>query len=483
MKSEEFRKNGHSLIDWMADYMENIENFDVRSQVNPGDILSVLDDEPPVEGEPMEDIFDDFKKKIIPGMTHWQHPSFFAYFPANSSPPSVLAEMLTATLGAQCMLWQTSPSATEMETRITGWLQKMAGLPLGLHGVIQDSASSATLCALLTAREKVTDWRTNKEGMTSLSSSLIVYTSEEAHSSTEKGAKIAGFGKDSVRLIRTDNQFKMCPEALRSAVVEDISKGCTPTCVVASMGTTGVGATDPLKAIGKVCKEYKIFLHVDAAWAGSALILPEERGMAEGIEMADSIVFNPHKWLLTNFDCSAHYVKQPESLIRTLSILPEYLKSREQDQVIDYRDWSVPLGRRFRALKLWFVIRSYGVKGLQKIIRNHIKLAEYAATWIDEDPEFELVSPRSLSLLNFRFRPKNIAKSADIDGLNEDLLIRLNDSGRVYFTQNRVRGKFTIRWSIGQTNTQLKHVKNAWSLIKRVSSNLNQIDSVTINRD
>ena len=447
MKSEEFRKNGHALIDWMADYMDPVENFDVRSQVNPGDILSLLDDEPPLDGEPMENIFEDFKKKIIPGMTHWQHPSFFAYFPANSSPPSVLAEMLTSTLGAQCMLWQTSPAATEMETRITGWLQKMTGLPTDLHGVIQDSASSATLCALLTAREKATDWRTNKEGMNSLSSSLIVYTSEEAHSSTEKGAKIAGFGKDSVRLIRTGNNFEMCPEALRRTIVEDISNGYTPACVVASMGTTGVGATDPLKAIGQLCKEYEIFLHVDAAWAGSALILPEERWMAEGIEMADSIVFNPHKWLLTNFDCSAHYVKQPELLIRTLSILPEYLKSREQDQVIDYRDWSVPLGRRFRALKLWFVIRSYGVKGLQKIIRNHIKLAQHAATWMDEDPEFELVSPRSLSLLNFRFRPKNITKSADIDLLNEDLLNRLNDSGRVYFTQNRVRGKFTIRWS------------------------------------
>ena len=483
MKSEEFRKNGHALIDWMADYMDSVENFDVRSQVNPGDILSLLDDEPPLDGEPMENIFEDFKKKIIPGMTHWQHPSFFAYFPANSSPPSVLAEMLTSTLGAQCMLWQTSPAATEMETRITGWLQKMTGLPTDLHGVIQDSASSATLCALLTAREKATDWRTNKEGMNSLSSSLIVYTSEEAHSSTEKGAKIAGFGKDSVRLIRTGNNFEMCPEALRRNVVEDISNGYTPACVVASMGTTGVGATDPLKAIGQLCKEYEIFLHVDAAWAGSALILPEERWMAEGIEMADSIVFNPHKWLLTNFDCSAHYVKQPELLIRTLSILPEYLKSREQDQVIDYRDWSVPLGRRFRALKLWFVIRSYGVKGLQKIIRNHIKLAQHAATWMDENPEFELVSPRSLSLLNFRFRPKNITKSADIDLLNEDLLNQLNDSGRVYFTQNRVRGKFTIRWSIGQTNTQLKHVENARSLIKRISSNLNQIDSARINSD
>ena len=472
MNTEEFRKNGHAMIDWMAEYMDSVENFNVRSQVEPGDILSLLEKDPPFEGESMDGIFEDFKEKILPGITHWQHPSFFAYFPANSSPPSVLAEMLTATLGAQCMLWQTSPAATEMETRLTDWLRKMTGLPSGLRGVIQNSASSATLCALLTAREKATNWRTNKEGMRSLSSSLIVYTSEEAHSSTEKGAKIAGFGANNIRLINTGERFEMCPKALKKKVLEDISNGNIPACVVASMGTTGVGAIDPLKAIGEVCKKYNIFFHVDAAWAGSALILPEERWMAEGIEMADSIVFNPHKWLLTNFDCSAHFVKDPDALIRTLSILPEYLKSREQEKIIDYRDWSVPLGRRFRALKLWFVIRSYGIKGLQEIIRNHIKMAQQAEAWIDADPDFELVTPRSLSLFNFRFHPQNLNNLRDVDGLNENLLNRLNDTGRVYFTQNRVRGKYTIRWSIGQTNTKPIHVKKAWSVIKQTANSL-----------
>jgi aromatic-L-amino-acid decarboxylase len=472
MKSDEFRKNGHAMINWMAEYMESVENFPVRSQVKPGDIASSLPIDPPVEGESMEIIFEDFKEKILPGITHWQHPSFFAYFPANSSPPSVLAEMLTSTLGAQCMLWQTSPAATEMETRLTDWLRRMTHLPSGLHGVIQDSASSATLCALLTARERATDWQSNKNGMTALSANLMVYTSEEAHSSTEKGAKIAGFGKDNVRLISTDENFSMCPKALKTAIINDLTDGHIPTCVVASMGTTGVGAVDPLKDVGDICKQYNLFFHVDAAWAGSALILPEENWMAEGIEMADSIVFNPHKWLLTNFDCSVHYVKNPDDLIRTLSILPEYLKSKDQEKIIDYRDWSVPLGRRFRALKLWFVIRSYGVKGLQEILRNHIKMACEAEKWIKESSDFELVAPRSLSLFNFRYCPAEITSQFEIDQLNERLLNQLNDTGEVYFTQNRVRGIYAIRWSIGQTNTLPIHIEKAWSTIQHVARGL-----------
>ena len=472
MDIDEFRKHGHQLIDWMADYMDTVEKLPVRSQVKPGEISNRLKEKPPTNGEPMENIIDDFKTTILPGITHWQHPRFFAYFPANSSPPSVLAEMLTATLGAQCMLWQTSPAATEMETRMMQWLASMIDLPKKFSGVIQDSASSATLCALLTAREKATSWKTNELGFMTISRKLIVYTSEEAHSSTEKGAKIAGFGKDNIRFIPTDNKFSMCANTLRKEIQSDLDKGFVPTCVVASIGTTGVGAVDPIKKIATLCKEFDIFLHIDAAWAGAAMILPEHRSMADGIELADSIVINPHKWLLTNFDCSAHFVKDPDALTSTLSILPEYLKSKESEDIIDYRDWSIPLGRRFRALKLWFVIRYYGVGGLQKMIRKHIEFASQVEEWINDSKNFELVAPRSLSLLNFRLLSKQSGKVLDIDKLNLKLLNDLNDSGTTYFTQNRVRGHFAIRWSIGQTNTELRHVKDAWAQIQQTASSI-----------
>ena len=370
------------------------------------------------------------------------------------------------------MLWQTSPAATEMETRMMQWLASMIDLPKKFSGVIQDSASSATLCALLTAREKATSWKTNELGFMTIAKKLIVYTSEEAHSSTEKGAKIAGFGKDNIRFIPTDNKFSMCANTLRKEIQSDLDKGFVPTCVVASIGTTGVGAVDPIKKIATLCKEFDIFLHIDAAWAGAAMILPEHRLMADGIELADSIVINPHKWLLTNFDCSAHFVKDPTALTSTLSILPEYLKSKESEDIIDYRDWSIPLGRRFRALKLWFVIRYYGVGGLQKMIRKHIEFASQVEEWINDSKNFELVAPRSLSLLNFRLLSKQSGKVLDIDKLNLKLLNDLNDSGTTYFTQNRVRGHFAIRWSIGQTNTELRHVKDAWAQIQQTASSI-----------
>ena len=473
MDIDEFKKHGHRLVDWMAEYMGSVGKLPVRSQVKPGQITDLLQEKPPKKGESMDSILEDFETNILPGVTHWQHPKFFAYFPANSSPPSVLAEMLTATLGAQCMMWQTSPAATEMETRIMEWLSEMIGLPNDFRGVIQDSASSATLCALLTAREKITGWTVNKSGFNAENSKLTVYTSEEAHSSTEKGAKIAGFGRDNIRFIRTDSLFGMCADTLRAQILSDLEQGALPTCVVASIGTTGVGAVDPIRKIASVCDEFDLFLHVDAAWAGSAMILPEQKAVADGVELADSIVINPHKWLLTNFDCSAHFVKDPEALVRTLTILPEYLKNNESENIIDYRDWSIPLGRRFRALKLWFVIRYYGVEGLQEIIRKHIKLASQVEEWINRSSNFELVTPRSLSLINFRFLPEQNGKFLDIDKLNLKLLNELNDSGSVYFTQNRVRGDFVIRWSIGQTNTELRHVEDAWIQVQKIASSLN----------
>jgi aromatic-L-amino-acid decarboxylase len=471
MSPEEFRRHAHSLVEWMATYMETVEEYPVRAQTAPGDIASKLPETPPATGEPMELILEEFKSDIIPGITHWQHPRFFAYFPANSSPPSILAEMLTATLGAQCMLWQTSPAATEMESRVLDWLRQMTGLPEGMSGVIQDSASGAILCALLTARENATGWNANEQGL-GKQPGLTVYTSNQTHSATEKNVKIIGLGRENLRLIDVDEHFSLRPDILEESIKADLSTGHVPACVVASLGATGVGAVDPLRAIGEICQRHNIFLHVDAAWAGTAWLLPEQRWMLDGIEYADSVVFNPHKWMLTNFDCSAHFVRDPDALVRTLSILPEFLKSREQGAVIDYRDWSVPLGRRFRALKLWMVIRSYGVEGLRRIIRNHINLAAALEQWIEAEPDFELMAPRSLALINFRYHPVGVDEPEKLDRLNAALLERINDDGRIYLTQNRIHGRSAIRFSIGQTNTEERHVREGWAVITEIARSL-----------
>ena len=463
MEIEEFRTQAHLLVDWMADYMENVESYSVRAQTVPGQVAATLSEGPPAKAETLDAIMADFERDILPGITHWQHPRFFAYFPANSSPPSVLAEMLTATIGAQCMLWQTSPAATEMETRITDWLRQMIGLPESFHGVIQDSASSAILCAILTAREQVIGWRGNEDGLAGCPP-IIIYTSDQTHSATEKGAKIAGLGRNNVRVIPSDPiTFAIRPDELENAIIKDKSAGKLPACVIANLGSTGVGAMDDLEAVGEIAIRHGIFSHVDAAWAGSALILEEHRHLLKGIKRFDSFVFNPHKWLMTNFDCSAHFVKDPEALVRTLSINPAYLLSREGNEVIDYRDWSIPLGRRFRALKLWFVIRSYGVDGLKRIIRNHIKMAEHLERQIAGDPDFELMAPRQLSLLNFRYAP---AGADDLDSLNARLLNAINDDGVTYLTQNLINGSYSIRFQIGQTFTEHKHVDTAWQRVR-----------------
>lgn len=470
MTPEEFRTHAHAMVDWMADYLDSIEQRPVRAQTAPGEVAARLPNAPPEAGEAMERIFSDFEADILPGITNWQHPSFFAYFPANSSPPSILAEMLTATLAAQCMLWQTSPAGTEMETRMMEWLRDMLDLPSQFQGVIHDSATSATLAALLTAREKATGWRANEDGLASLGADglrLTVYVSEEAHSSIEKTMKIAGYGVENLRKISTDEGFAMRPEALAQAIETDIAAGLTPACVTACVGGTGTGAMDPLRPIGELCHKHSIWFHVDAAWAGSALILPEWRHLVDGLERADSFVFNPHKWLFTNFDCTAYFVADTEALERTLSLVPEYLRSRETGHVIDYQNWSVPLGRRFRALKLWFVIRSYGVDGLRKMIRNHIALAAGLFEQVSKEPGFEIMSPLRLSLFSFRYRPQGMDDEQQLDALNLDLIERLNDTGEIYLTQNRVRGKFAIRFQVGQTSTEQRHVDAAWALIKQ----------------
>ncbi|MCU0460072.1 MAG: pyridoxal-dependent decarboxylase, partial [Bacteroidales bacterium] len=363
MDSNEFRRQGHAVVEWIARYLENIEKYPVKSGVKPGDVINALPELPPSGSESFDLFLRDFDEIIMPGITHWQSPNFFAYFPANSSPPSVLAEMLTAALGAQCMVWETSPAAAELEERMMDWLRVMTGLPEGFEGVIQDSASSATLAALITAREKSTGFRSNREGLRE-TGRLRVYASAQAHSSVEKGAGVAGFGRENLVRVAVRDDYSIDPEALDKAIEKDIAGGFIPCCVVACMGTTGTTAVDPLRPVGEICRKHGIWLHVDAALGGSALLLPEMRWMADGIEYADSFVFNPHKWMFTNFDCSAYFVRDAASLIRTFEILPEYLKTRTRGQVNDYRDWGIPLGRRFRALKLWAVIRTYGVENL-----------------------------------------------------------------------------------------------------------------------
>ena len=410
----------------------------------------------------------------MPGITHWQSPNFFAYFPANSSPPSVLAEMLTSALGAQCMLWETSPAAAELEERMMEWLRTMTGLPEEFEGVIQDSASSATLAALITAREKITGFRSNSEGLSD-AGRLRIYVSTQTHSSVEKGAGVAGFGRSNLVRVDVRDDFSMDPEALERAIEKDLAAGYIPCCTVATIGTTGTTAVDPLRAVGEICHRHGIWLHVDAALGGTALLLPEMRWMSDGMEYADSFVFNPHKWMFTNFDCSAYFVRDAASLIRTFEILPEYLKTRTRGKVNDYRDWGIPLGRRFRALKLWAVIRTYGVEGLQAAIREHLRLAKMLAGLIEAEKDFELMAPVPLNTVCFRYRPDGMSDS-EADSLNERINHALNDSGKIYLTHTKVHGRYVMRMVTAQTNVTEHHVTEAWNLIRECASALSAQD-------
>ena len=467
MDNQSFREQAHLMVDWMADYMGEVENFPVKSQVQPGAIYQSLPGQAPSEGEEMSAIMRDFNDIIMPGITHWQSPNFFAYFPANSSYPSVLAEMLTATLGAQCMLWETSPAATELEELMMNWLKAMTGLPTGWHGVIQDTASTSTLAAILSARERITGFNGNQDGPAALMG-LRVYCSAETHSSVEKAVKIAGLGRSNLVKIGVDENFRMDTALLRNAIERDLEAGLKPACVVATLGTTGCTAIDPVAAIAALTSQYNIWLHVDAALAGTALVLPEYRFMTAGIELADSFVFNPHKWMFTNFDCSAYFVKEKEALIRTFEILPEYLKTGTHGKVNDYRDWGVPLGRRFRALKLWFVIRTFGIAGIQQKVREHIRLAGWFKQKIAADDHFELMALVTMNLVCFRLHPKGINDAAELNRLNERLLSRLNSGGKVYLTHTKLNGAYTLRMVIAQTYVQERHVHAAWELIRTI---------------
>jgi aromatic-L-amino-acid decarboxylase len=467
MSPEEFRKHGHEVVDWIADYYSKIESFPVQSRVVPGQVRASLPPHPPERGESFGDILSDVDKLILPGITHWQSPNFFGFFPANSSGPGILGDLLSSGLAVQGMLWSTSPACTELETHVLDWLVPMLGLPERFlststgGGVIQDTASSSSLCALLAGRERATQYASNQSGC---DGRLTAYTSNQAHSSIEKAIKIAGLGLDNLRLIDVDENFAMRPDALVKRIEEDKRAGKVPCFVTATLGTTSSNAMDPLRAIGNICRAHGIWFHVDGAMSGTAAICPEFRHFQDGIEFADSYCFNPHKWMFTNFDCDCFWVADRKALLQTLSILPEYLRNKasESGAVIDYRDWHIQLGRRFRSLKLWFVIRHYGVEGLQYHIREHVRLAQQFAKRVRQDPRFELAAPAPLNLVCFRLKSGDVA--------NQALMERLNRSGHLFLTHTKLDGKFTLRLCVGQTNTQERHVERAWERIQEEAS-------------
>jgi len=469
MTPDDFRRHGHAMVDWIADYYARIESFPVLSQVEPGQIRASLPADPPAKGEAFPAILADIEKLILPGITHWQSPNFYAYFPSNASGPAILGDLLSSGLDVQGMLWATSPACTELETHVLDWLVHMLDLPARFlstgsgGGVIQDTASSASLCALLAARERATNFASNRYGC---DGKLVGYTSAQAHSSVEKGAQVAGIGRDNLRLIEVDENFAMRPEALARQVEQDCQAGLIPFFVCATVGTTSSNAIDPVPEIGRICREQKLWLHVDAAMSGTAALCPEFRHTHAGLEFTDSYCFNPHKWMFTNFDCDCFYVADRKALTQTLSVLPEYLRNKasETGAVIDYRDWQIPLGRRFRALKLWFVIRHYGVEGLQYHIRQHVELAQKFAAWVKCDDRFELAAPVPLNLVCFRHK--------DGDSSNQTLMERLNRSGDLYLTHTRLNDRLTLRLCVGQTNTTARHVDKVWKRIQEEAAKL-----------
>ena len=469
MKWDEFGPWGRRAADWAVDYHKNIRDLPVRAQTQPGDILNALPLSPPEHPEPIEDLFNDFETIIMPGMTHWQHPKFFAYFATNSTPASVLAEYLITNMTAQCMLWQTSPAATELETRVLDWLRQSMGLPEAFHGVIQDSASGATLAAVMTMRERALNWRGNSDGLAG-QKPVRVYASNEVHTSIDRAIWITGIGQANlVRIPIQGPNRAMDPVALEAAIVADIAAGMIPAGIVACVGGTGTGATDDIAAVSKIAKAHGINLHVDAAWAGNAMVCPEFRGMWAGVEDADSIVFNPYKWIGGSFDGSVHFIRSPEDLTRTLAIQPEYLKTHGKDGIINYSEWSVPLGRRFRALKLWFLIRAYGLEGLRKHIRNNVKWAQDMCARLASTPDFEIVTQPMWALFTFRYAP---VSARDLDDLNQRLVDAINDDGRIYITQTRVDGDLAIRFLVGQSETTEQDVKDAYDVITEIAKGL-----------
>ena len=463
MTPEEFRRRGHALVDWIAEYRAGIERLPVMSPVQPGAIRAQLPTAPPERGGELDAALGELDRVILPGITHWNHPGFFAYFPSNTSLASVLADLTAAGLGAQCMSWQTSPAATELEEVVMDWLRQMVGLSRQFTGVIQEFASTSTLVALLCARERSTNFSQSRGGVQAEAKPLVVYASEESHSSVWKAAMLAGFGKENLRLIPTDENHALIPKKLETAMQDDDEQGRRPCAVVATTGTTNSTALDPVSDMAMLAKLWGAWLHVDAALAGDAMILPECRWMWQGIEGADSIVLNPHKWLGVGPDFSAYFVQDPQHLVRTMSTNPAYLRTQYDKEVKNFRDWGLPMGRRFRALKLWFVLREQGVEGLQARLRRDLENAQWLKAAVDAAPEWQRLAPVHLQTLCIRHVPAGAAEGAAVDAHNLRIAEAVNRAGRAYLTPSILKGKQMIRVSIGAETTERRHVESLWA--------------------
>jgi len=478
---EAFRAAGHEVVDWIAEYLARIEDYPVLSRARPGSIRQRLPAYPPEKPEPLSRILDDFRQVILPGITHWNHPGFMAYFSSSGSMPGILGELLIAALNVNAMLWRASPAATELEETALDWLREMLGLPQGFDGIITDSASMSSFLAVATAREAAQlPAREAGTGGPPDQPRLCVYASEEAHSSVQKATIAAGLGRDGFRAVPVDADFRMRCDALASMITHDLAEGWRPACIVATVGTTSTTSIDPVAAIADVCQSHGTWLHVDAAHAGVAAILPEMRYVLNGCERADSIVVNPHKWLFTPLDCSALYTRRADLFKRAFSLVPEYLRTAEgeREAVRDYMDYGVQLGRRFRALKLWMVIRAFGVNGLRERIREHIRIGQQFASWVDADREFERLAPVPLSTVCFRFCPETVRGQRDpsteryVDDLNQALLDAVNDTGEVFLSHTKLRDLYALRLQVSQLRTEERHVRRAWSLIRENASRI-----------
>jgi aromatic-L-amino-acid decarboxylase len=504
MSVEEFRHYGHQVIDWIADYLSDPGRFPVLSQVEPGQIKAALPASPPREGEEMDAILADLDRVIVPGLTHWNHPSFFAYFPMNASIPGILGDIVATGMNVNAMMWRTSPAATELEEVTLDWLRQLIGLPEEFSGVIYDTASMASLCAIAAAREAVPGLHVREEGLcglaaatqsdgvpndfadqtavTPLSTHLRIYVSEHAHSSVEKAAITLGIGQSGVKKITSDAEYRMDSVALSRAIDEDRNGGYQPFCVVATVGTTSTTSIDPVPEIARVCERERLWLHVDAAYGGSAAVVPEMKWVMAGCERADSFVINPHKWFFVPFDLSVLYCRRMDVLRQAFSLVPEYLRSANQDQVTDFMDYGPQLGRRFRALKLWFAMRYFGSEGLAARLRHHIEMAREFGEWVDRSPDFERMAPSPFSTICFRARPADLpanSGSGDIeaylDSLNERLLEEVNREGKIFLSHTKLAGRFTLRLAVGHIRTTRDHVSLAWERLNGALSRLREV--------